>query len=234
MLISKKLKYIFIVSIFYLSLINMAYSQGVVSGGTYKIVARHSGKVLEVEGADFSTPTLVINTTSLPIGYTIINTPSREMSYNIAGYGLTPASGDITITAPDGFQVSKTSGLGFVSSLTLPYTGVGLLETTIYARLVPTEVKSYSGDITNAGGGATTQNVAVSGVGIDEPSPSAPIGFGQHTTGGEGGTEVTVSNTADFLDYISRSGKYIIQVSDTIKLYKMHFVLPYPIKAGLV
>ncbi len=48
MQISMKTKCLFIVGIFCLSLINVAYSQGVVDGETYRIIARHSGKVLEV------------------------------------------------------------------------------------------------------------------------------------------------------------------------------------------
>jgi pectate lyase len=38
------------------------------------------------------------------------------------------------------------------------------------------------------------------------------------TTGGAGGPVVTVSTTAQFLDYIARSGPYVIQVSGTINL----------------
>lgn len=58
------------------------------------------------------------------------------------------------------------------------------------------------------------------------PEPTIPpqnglIGFatyGSGTTGGEGGTEVTVSTADEFLDYIRRDGAYIIKVSGTIEL----------------
>ncbi|GIE95380.1 pectate trisaccharide-lyase [Paractinoplanes rishiriensis] len=44
-------------------------------------------------------------------------------------------------------------------------------------------------------------------------------GYGQATTtGGAGGTTVTVSTPAAFLDYIARPGPYVIQVSGTITL----------------
>ncbi|WDZ84162.1 hypothetical protein [Micromonospora cathayae] len=61
-----------------------------------------------------------------------------------------------------------------------------------------------------------------------QPPTSAavtPDGFasvnalGQHgTTGGAGGPVVTVSSAAQFLDYISRPGPYVVQVSGTIAL----------------
>ncbi|GGL37895.1 pectate lyase family protein [Planomonospora parontospora] len=54
---------------------------------------------------------------------------------------------------------------------------------------------------------------------------AAPVGFasvdalGQHgTTGGAGGPTVTVTTTAQFLDYIARPGPYVIQVSGRITL----------------
>jgi pectate lyase len=63
------------------------------------------------------------------------------------------------------------------------------------------------------------------------PAPSTPVpagrpvGFatvnalGQNgTTGGAGGPTVTVSTTAQFLDYISRPGPYVIRVAGTITL----------------
>jgi pectate lyase len=44
-------------------------------------------------------------------------------------------------------------------------------------------------------------------------------GWGQNgTTGGEGGTVVTVSSSSEFLDYISREGPYIVQVDGMINV----------------
>jgi pectate lyase len=52
----------------------------------------------------------------------------------------------------------------------------------------------------------------------------AAEGFGSGATGGSGGTTVTVSNASDFLDYIGRSGSYIIRVNGTINLSGMNDV----------
>lgn len=44
------------------------------------------------------------------------------------------------------------------------------------------------------------------------------------TTGGAGGSEVTVTTPSQLLDYISRTGKYVIHVQGTINLTGMHQV----------
>lgn len=68
-------------------------------------------------------------------------------------------------------------------------------------------------------------------VNIAYPQSSSPEGFalvnalGQNgTTGGAGETVVTVTNAAQFLDYIGRSGAYIIEVNGTISLSGMESV----------
>ncbi len=108
-------------------------------------------------------PTIIVNPTQLNFGTVTQNTISAEKTYTINGYFLTPAAGNITITAPTGFRVSKTTGAGFATSITLPYTGGTLPTTTIYVRFSPTTVSSFNSNITNAGGGATTANVNVTG-----------------------------------------------------------------------
>jgi hypothetical protein len=113
-----------------------------------------------------SGPALAVDPTSLSFGNVVVNTTSSEMTYTVSGTSLTPASGNISISAPEGFQISTTSGSGFSSSLNVAYSGSALSSTTIYTRFLPTVVQSYSGNITNSGGGATAKNVAVTGTGI--------------------------------------------------------------------
>jgi gliding motility-associated-like protein len=108
-------------------------------------------------------PTIVVNPTSLAFGTVQQGTTSPEKTYTIAAYYLTPATGNITITAPAGYKISLTSGTGFQSVLTIPYTGGTLATTTIYVRFSPTSLSNYNKKITNSGGGATTQNVDVTG-----------------------------------------------------------------------
>lgn len=105
---------------------------------------------------------LAVNPTSLSGFCTSVGTPSASQSFNLSGSGLTPASGDITVTAPTGFQVS-TNNSTFLASLPVPYTGGSLASTPVYVRATGAAPGSPAGNVTCAGGGASTVNVAVSG-----------------------------------------------------------------------
>lgn len=120
-----------------------------------------------------ASPALSVNPTSLSYGNLTVRAPSGEQTYVLSGSNLNPASGGITVTAPNGYQVSTTSGYGFTSSVSLRYSSGGQVLTTIYVRFLPTAVQSYDGKVTNEGGGATAQYVAVSGAGV-----SAMVGGG--------------------------------------------------------
>jgi pectate lyase len=115
--------------------------------------------------------TLVVTPASLSFSSVEIDSISVVKSYALSGTTLTPSSGNITVTTPTGFEVSLSGSSGFGSSVLVPYSGSILSSTTIYARFKPTLVQSYSGNITNAGGGAITKNVAVSGTGVPHPVP---------------------------------------------------------------
>ncbi len=116
--------------------------------------------------------TISVTPNTLSFGNVLINTTSSEKTYLLTGSTLSPTNGNITVTAPSGYEVSLTSGSGFSSSVQVPYTGGNLSETTIYVRFKPTAVQIYTGDITNSGGGATTKNVTVSGYGVAPPAPN--------------------------------------------------------------
>ena len=105
------------------------------------------------------TPTIT-TTSSMTAFSQAVGAPSSEQTYTIAGDYL---AGDITVTAPADFEISKTTGSGFVSSLTFAPTNNTLATTMVYVRMNRSSAGSSSGDITHASPGATTQNVAVSG-----------------------------------------------------------------------
>jgi len=110
-------------------------------------------------------PSITVLPGSLSFGRAHINT-SRDNSFSISGTLLSPASGNITITAPTDFAVSTTNGSGYSSSITIPYSGSTLSDTTIYARFTPTTIASYNDSILVSGGGSTTQKVVVTGTGV--------------------------------------------------------------------
>jgi hypothetical protein len=123
-----------------------------------------------------ASPTISISKSTLDFGFVKEGTNSPEQSYTISASFLSPAIGDITITAPMGYQVSTTSGSGFSSIINLGYSGGNLATTTIYVRFSPSSATLFSGDISNSGGGATTQNIAVS----DYGDPNATVSVGDY------------------------------------------------------
>ena len=138
-----------------------------------------------------SNPTITITGTPLSAFSSAPGTPSSEQSYTVSGSNLT---NDIAITAPADFEISKTSGSGFASSLVLSQSGGSVAATTIYVRFNRATEGTSSGNITHASTGATTQNVAVTGTATTPPT--APSGL----------TATAASSTQINLNWTDNSG----------------------------
>ena len=100
------------------------------------------------------TPIISLTPAALAFGYIKNNLTSTQF-FNMTAGTLSPATGNITITAPAGFQVSTSSTTGFASSINLPYINSALGLTTVYVKFMPTVSQSYNGSISLSGGGAT-------------------------------------------------------------------------------
>lgn len=125
-----------------------------------------------------ASPSLTATPTTIPaFNYVFGNGPSTAGSYILSGSVLTPSTGDITVTAPPNFEVSKTGvTTEFADNFLVSYTGGALANTTIYARLkaglaVNSPNPPYAGNINNSGGGASNVTVAVSGTVTSVPPP---------------------------------------------------------------
>jgi hypothetical protein len=168
-----------------------ATSLAAVSGATITFT---SGTLASVTSSTFNipAPAPVITVGSISGFVTqAINTVSPEKTYTVSGINLTA---DIVITPPAGFEISITSGSGFVGSasyITLVQSGGSVASTTIYVRFAPTLAQAYSGNITHTSTGATTQNVAVSGTGYDPNAPKVVI---SQVYGGGGNSGATYQN----------------------------------------
>ncbi|WP_020602737.1 putative Ig domain-containing protein [Spirosoma spitsbergense] len=81
-------------------------------------------------------------------------------TFTTSGASLTA---NIVATAPAGFEISTSAGSGFGASLTLMQSGGTVSNTPIYVRSSATATGPISGNVVLTSGGATTQNVAVSG-----------------------------------------------------------------------
>jgi hypothetical protein len=105
---------------------------------------------------------LTASPTPMAFGNNNVMNVNPILQYTLSGATLTGFPGNITVTAPTGFMVSLTTS-GFASSVSVAYSSATLAATTVYVMFSPTSASTFSGNISNAGGGAATINVAVSG-----------------------------------------------------------------------
>ena len=115
-----------------------------------------------------ASPNLVITPTSLDFGNSYISAFSNA-TISVSGLSLVPAAGNVTITAPDGFQVGLTSSGTFAASVQVPYTGGNLAATDIYVHFQPTTEKVYA-DSMAISYGAVTKRISVKGNGLSMSS----------------------------------------------------------------
>ncbi|RYU81556.1 T9SS type A sorting domain-containing protein [Hymenobacter persicinus] len=116
-------------------------------------------------------PTLTVSPSSLGGFTTAVGTPSAQQSALVNGTGLT---GNVTATAPAGYEVSWISGSSFGPSITLTQAGGLVTNVPLYIRLVGAALGPLSGTVTVSSPGATTQNVAVSGTVTAAATPNPP------------------------------------------------------------
>jgi endonuclease G len=113
------------------------------------------------------TPSLTLSTSSLS-GFTAVSgTASTSQSYTANGSNLTS---NVVVTAPTGYEVSLDNST-FGGSRTLVPTGGSLSGVTVYVRLSASAATgSVAGTLVNSGGGATTQNLTLSGTVVPNSS----------------------------------------------------------------
>lgn len=139
-----------------------------------RMIARQNGGSDYAGWDDFEiigTPNTPVPTISTDISsitgldYIFPGGPSVAQSYQLSAVDLVPAAGNITVTAPANFEISKTLGGIYSNSLTYSYTGGTLSASDVFVRLnAGLPIASYGpSNITNTGGGAATQNVSVTG-----------------------------------------------------------------------
>ena len=121
-----------------------------------------------------STPTISVSSATLS-GFTYVygNGPSTAQDFTVSGTNLTA---DISIAAPIDYEVSLSSGSGYVSTINLTQTGGSVSTTTIYVRLKDgLSVGDYNNEyITVSSAGATQKTVTCNGSVTSPPPPDAP------------------------------------------------------------
>jgi endonuclease G len=113
----------------------------IVNNNSYGLVSKNVPSLVNPPAALYLTGTLAYFTQTSA-------TPSTEQTYNMSGVGLTA---NVTVVPPAGFEISKTTGTGFVNSTgSLVYTAADVMAgKTIFVRLNVGSVGSYSGSITH-------------------------------------------------------------------------------------
>ncbi len=120
--------------------------------------------------------TLTALTESLSVGTVTgfgnqtVNTTSAEKSFTVSG----TVRSTVSLVPPTGYEISTGTGGSFVATnpIDLTPTGTSLSSTTIYVRFKPTDVVSYSGNITGSATAVSTATVALTGTGIAPANPS--------------------------------------------------------------
>lgn len=130
----------------------------ITGGGITKTV------LISQDGA-IATSTIFISTASLPdFGSLQVGENSIPQTYVISGSNLIS---NISITAPNGFQISTNASSNFGSSMILSPSGGLVPNTTIYVRFSPSNAGVQSGNISHSSSGSTIKNVSVTGTGVN-------------------------------------------------------------------
>ncbi len=124
-----------------------------------------TNQTVTCNGSVNAQPAITVTPGSLSsFNYVVGNGPSTEQTFTVSGANLTA---NVTLTAPTDYQLSTTSGTGFVSSLNLTQSGGSLSgqPVTIYVRLkAGLSVGTYNSEnITASSTGATNQSVTCNG-----------------------------------------------------------------------
>lgn len=109
-------------------------------------------------------PLIEVSPTELTNFSTVATTgnPSVAQSFTVEGYNLTE---DITVSAPEGYEVCRTEAGTYSASVTLPQSDGKVAKTPVYVRLAAAETAaaSVTGSISLTSTDATTKNVALTG-----------------------------------------------------------------------
>lgn len=152
--------------------------------------------------------------------YEVGSGPSAAQSFTVGGTNLTA---NITVTAPTNFEVSKSSGSGYASSVTLTQSSGTVSNTTIYVRMKSglSQGTGKGGNITLSSTGATTQTIAVVGT-VTAPSYTVTPQSNNTELGTVSGTTTITASPktcvgyADLAYTVSPTGKATVNQSGNI------------------
>jgi hypothetical protein len=121
-------------------------------------------KFLILEGNCYDGPEISITGILEDFDSVMVYGNSAEQSFTVEGYAL---SSDITVTAPDGFEISLASGdyTGNTETINLAPVNNSVPPTTVYVRFAPDQARHYSDNIMVTSSGAEDKPVFTEGTG---------------------------------------------------------------------
>ena len=162
-------------------------------------------------------PSLTTSVSSIDFGDVYVGN-SNILSYTLTGENLTSSTVYVGATVTGNYQVSLSSSSGFQDYISIAPSG-GTINTTIYVKFSVSSTGTFSTNIANDGGGATTKNVAVTGKGVEqiiEVSPTT-LNFGEVETGTSVvmNYNLTGSNLSNDITITAPSSFYKVSLSET-------------------
>ena len=166
----------------------------VAGGGTTNTIAQASSTV------NGGSPAITL-TGTLGALSTTYGTVSSSNIFAISGVNFTGAPGNLTVTPPSGFEVSLSSGSGYTTNLSVPYSSSTLASTNVYVRLTATATvpgSPYSGNITVVGGG-TSNSIATASSTVSKVTPTVTVTVGSYAVSGspQGPNTITTFPSGD-------------------------------------
>jgi hypothetical protein len=209
-----------------------------------------TSKLVTCSGTVVAAPVITTSVSTLTgFSYVFTAGPSTQQSFTVSGTNLVD---NIVVTPPVDYEISTTSGSGFVSTpITLTQTGGTLGTTAIYARLkIGLGVGSYSENVVVSTTSATPKNVVMSGAVTASATiiastsslagfiytlgsgPSTPQSFG--LTGSNLGTNnITVTAPTNFEISTTSGGTYAATLSFTPSSGSVNTTVYARLKSGL-
>ncbi len=118
-----------------------------------------------------------ISPSTLNFSTLALSTTSAPLTCVLTAPYLTPATGNITVTAPTNYSVCATAGGTYTNSYTIGYTGSALAATSIFVKFsAPATSGSYPGNVNITGGGITYVYAALAGASAPACSGSPAAG----------------------------------------------------------
>jgi gliding motility-associated-like protein len=164
----------------------------------YNLVKDKPGKLTKtINPARAATPTITTSTTTGTI-YACAGSASASpqlQQFTVTGNNLT---GNITATAPAGFELSPNAASGYGAGITLTQTGGTVSNTIVYVRSAASAATgNISGNVTLSSAGSQNQTVAVTG--IVNPLPTVNQVTNQTVINGAATTAINFSGTGNAL-----------------------------------